>query len=131
MKTILECIDNVFGKIPPEDKTICLSLSDLRLLIDNYAGQFSYIKTIYNEDVIFDLEDYDFLRSISIRKNYCGHLIWTKEKKQILIAQFLINSKKGDVVKYLDGNILNIKKSNIVAVSRKEWLDKIIEDEST
>lgn len=120
MRTIEEIIFELNG-----DKL--LSREDCINVAKEYAHQFKVIKTTDGEEIIYDDRDYDLLRSIIIfrikRGNLCTKTVARYGNRSYTeVAKLILNPEDSNkwVVRYKDGNTLNICRDNIELMSRQQ-----------
>lgn len=98
----------------------------IEICMDIYTNQFKYILTSCGKLVIFDDEDYDFLRkkTLFLSKHNSDILTTGKSsngiKTALPVAKLLLKCKGTAIIHYADGNKLNIIKSNISLKNRQQ-----------
>ena len=63
-----------------------------------------------------DLEDYELLMSLGVSPNWqCtgGSVVARTPKGTMLVGRILMDAKRGQQVRYLDGNPLNLRRDNL------------------
>lgn len=71
---------------------------------------------VEGKEAVLYLEDFMLLRSlmVDIRWRLAANVVLAKGKEQLSIARIITNAKSGERVQYLDGNSLNLRRSNLV-----------------
>jgi hypothetical protein len=115
-----------------------MTLDIIHNLMFEYASQFAYVKTTCGKDILFDIEDYHILRNHTLFLDKYGNIltVWkTKNLKRTSapVAKLLLKRDGKTILKYKDGNKLNIKKSNLEVITHQiaHYKEKISKNNST
>jgi hypothetical protein len=124
MKNVIEITDKILGRLVTSFDLI--HINDVEKIAEAYANQFKYITTTTGERLIFDDEDYDFLRSKEIfvcAKTKVALTTYIPDgatkRKVTAVAKLILNAKPRAILRYKDRNKLNLRKSNLEIVTRK------------
>lgn len=121
MKNELDTLDDLFGK-----NTDVFTKNDVVKAMKVFANQFRYIKTTCGKDIEFDDFDYDVLREKNVffaNDTKCVMAVWKSKngKKTVApVAKLLLDCEGKSIIKYLDGNPLNLKRDNLEIIDHQK-----------
>lgn len=120
MKTEIKIVEELFGST-----TESFTKSDMVKAMRVFANQFRWVKTTCGKNVEFDDLDYEVLRQQAIfydeQREQVLALWFSKKKKRTVapVVKLMLEAEGKTIIKYKDGNSLNLRRENIDCISRK------------
>lgn len=120
MKTEIQVIKDLFGK-----QANTFSSEDVVKAMRVFSNQFRWVKTTCGKHIEFDDFDYEVLRQQDIwfdEQRQAVMALWiSKEGKRVVapVAKLLLEAEGKSVIRYKDGNRLNLRRDNLELIDHQ------------